>query len=220
MCGIYGSTCFNKFKELYTSNTSRGNFANGHVFINSTAGKRSLHISKSPGVRIYKDGPTPGDVMFLGHTQSPTGSIRDYHPTTTHPFESKNWIVAHNGVINNYVELKRAFSPTSKCDVDSSVVVELLELLSQPGQNINHVVRDTLNMIKGTYGLFMYYKKQDILYVARSGSTLYCSPNDCSFSSTMSTGMVELPEHAVYRVIDGCLVSVAELANNSSFLIL
>jgi glucosamine 6-phosphate synthetase-like amidotransferase/phosphosugar isomerase protein len=223
MCGIYGSTCYNRFKTLYTLNTSRGNFANGHVFVNDSQGIRTLHISKSPGIKKYPDTADSDNKMHLGHTQSPTGSVRDYHPSTTHPFESRNWIVGHNGVINNFEKLKQQHVPHSKCNVDTSIIPGLLEMYiasRHTEQEIADIVKKVLNMISGTYGLFIFNKKYNLLYVARSGSTLFYDPNDGSFSSTQYDNMIDLPEHTLFKVNGNIYERVASLNNNSSFLIL
>jgi len=221
MCGIYGSTCFDKFKQLYNSNTTRGNFANGHVFIGKD--RPTLHISKSPGIKKYTAPPKDSIEIYLGHTQSPTGSVRDFHPATTHPFENKNWVIAHNGIINNFNKLKEDYVPYHKCNVDSSIVMSLLEMyhVSRHTVEENHKnVQRVLNMLSGTYGIFMYSKIHNILYVARSGSTMYYDPVDVSFSSTKFTNMIELPEHILYMIKDKQLHRLTSLSNNSSFLIL
>jgi len=223
MCGVYGSTCYNRFKDLYKLNTTRGNFANGHVFVSDSQDGRSLHISKSPGTKKYTDVIDENIKIHLGHTQSPTGSVRDYHPSTTHPFESRNWIVGHNGVINNFEKLKQQYAPHSKCNVDTSIIPYLLEMYiatRHTEQEITNIVKRVLDMINGTYGLFIFNKKYNLLYVARSGSTLFYDPKDGSFSSTQHGNMVDLPEHTLFKVNGNIYERVASLSNNSSFLIL
>ena len=225
MCGIYGSVCFDNFKELYALNINRGNFANGHVFISNK--DKSIHISRNEGVKQYTSHPEYDVDMYLGHTQSPTGSVRDFHPSTTHPFETDHWLVAHNGVINNYKELIQNHLPEHRCDVDSSVIPGILELHythSHTVSEIDFMVKSCLDNIKGTYGIFLYNKKYNILYVARCGSTLYMNESKTCFSSTQHDGFSELPELTLYRSHPGAgnenkFQKIHQLKNNSSFII-
>ena len=104
MCGIFGSFKHTNYEVLYDFNKQRGNFSYGHLFAKRKDG--SMHIKKVEGVvdldlmeSLQED--TDYDI-FLGHTQAPTSSERDFSPQTSHPFECGNWIVAHNGVLSNF----------------------------------------------------------------------------------------------------------------------
>ena len=219
MCGIYGSTCFAQFKKLYNLNVNRGNFASGHVYLDRKG--KSIHISKSPGQVKYTEPPVEAS-YYMGHTQSPTGSNREYHPSTTHPFESGNWLIGHNGVINNWRQLAEKYIPNHKCTVDTSIVPALLEMYIAARHTIEEVdliVQKVLNMIRGTYGVFIYNKVYDVLYVARCGSTMFFNDKNMAFSSTQVPGLDSLPEHILYKIVNEKFTKVGALKNNSSFII-
>ena len=169
----------------------------------------------------YKTPPAEAS-YYMGHTQSPTGSVREYHPSTTHPFESRQWLIAHNGVINNWKELAEKYLPTHKCAVDTSIIPSLLEMYiaaRHTVEEIDKVVEKVLNMISGTYGVFIYNKTHDVLYVARCGSTMFYNDKNMAFSSTQTSDLKTLPEHTLYRVANDKFTKVGDLKNNSSFII-
>jgi len=174
MCGIFGSTKFEQFRTLYRLNQSRGDFAYGGLYSNE-----DNHIlEKYEGNKPF---PTPKNatkyVNFLGHTQAPTSSKRNFSPETTHPFTHKNWTVAHNGVLSNAEELKRKFLLTNTNEVDTSCIPALMSYFYvDTGDTHTDEVRaitTSLQQLEGTYGCWIYNKLSRNIYLARSGSTLY-----------------------------------------------
>jgi len=227
MCGIYGSTSYDRYKKLYQLNKSRGSFANGYLFYSNEPGE--YRVERFPGENDYDTYPQYDDIghfdMYLGHTQSPTGSVRDYSVETTHPFETANWLVAHNGVINNYKEIISKYIPDHKCDVDSSVIPVFMEYLlkNKPvkynTELMDSIVKNTLNRISGTYAVFIYNIPNKILYIARCGSTLFFNKNTLEFSSTHTEDLEEVPECVLYKISFNKFQQIDTLKNNSSFLI-
>ena len=74
-------------------------------------------------------------------------------------------IVGHNGVINNYKELIDIHLPDWWCDVDTSVISGLLEMYiatRHTTPEIDSIVERVLNMLQGTYGLFIYNKPMSL----------------------------------------------------------
>ena len=111
MCGIFGSSKFITFEKLYNHNKTRGSFAGGSVYIKNTS---NIFLRKWEGVLCAQDMtgyfPFVNEYnKFVGHTQAPTGSVRQYNDRTTHPFEHGDWIVAHNGVLENDQQLRKEY---------------------------------------------------------------------------------------------------------------
>jgi len=228
MCGIFGSKSFEQFDELYKINQTRGDFASGHLFVNE---RGDYEIDKRPGSVTYDIRTIPhvgtelAYDMYMGHTQSPTGSVRDYRYDTSHPFQSSNWIVAHNGVLNNHQSIIDEYFPDHDCDVDSSVIPAFLEYLlrNKPVKGnyelMDNVVSAVLNRLSGTYAVFIYNKPNKQLYIARCGSTLFYNPDECTFSSVKHDKMESVPECTLYKRVEDRFVKVCNLQNNSSFMI-
>lgn len=223
MCGIYGSKNFDQFKELYKLNTSRGNFANSHLFINT---RGDFEVEKRPGVTDYDTFKHYEDYdMYTGHTQSPTGSVRDFRYDTSHPFQTSNWIVSHNGVLNNHKTLIEKYLKNHDCDVDSSVIPAFMEYLlrNKPVKNnielMDNVVKAALDHISGTYSVTVYNKPNNLLYIARCGSTLFFDPEGSTYSSVRYSDLESVPECVLYRLKDNKFNRIDTLKNVSSFLI-
>jgi len=223
MCGIYGSSSFEEFKTLYKLNISRGNFANSHLFINN---RGDFEVEKRQGETDYDIFNHHGDYnMFTGHTQSPTGKVRDYRYDTSHPFQTTNWIVSHNGVLNNHKQLVDQYIKHHDCDVDSSVIPAFMEHLTRGKpikRNIelmDNVVKATLDHLSGTYSVTIYNKPNNLLYIARCGSTLFYNPDGDTYSSVQSDNLEPVPECVLFRIYNKQFKKITNLKNVSSFII-
>lgn len=223
MCGIYGSSSFEEFKTLYKINVTRGNFANSHLFIND---RGDFEVEKRQGETDYDIFNHHKDYnMYTGHTQSPTGKVRDYRYDTSHPFQTTNWIVSHNGVLNNHQQLVKQYIKHHDCDVDSSVIPAFMEHLTRNkpiNKNIelmDNVVKATLDHLSGTYSVTIYNKPNNLLYIARCGSTLFYNSQGVTFSSVQTSGLEVVPECTLFRKHDNQFQKITNLKNVSSFMI-
>lgn len=86
----------------------------------------------------------------------------------------KNIYLVHNGIIENYVELKKGLLKENhqfSSDTDTEVVVHLIEKFFQG--NLEEAVRKTLSCLKGAYGLVVISKKDpNKIVAAKLGSPL------------------------------------------------
>ena len=227
MCAIFGSSSYDEFINLYDENKDRGNFAFGGLFLSfdydacmHTKGIADLHpntditnhdISMKPDEFYY----------FLGHTQAPTSSIREFNPATSHPFTCGTWVVAHNGVLTNDKKLKKKIkNPKWYNEVDSSVIPALLSVGSDENQDEVSNICHTLSELDGTFGLWIYNKLSNNVYLARSGSTMYANFLTNSFASMPRSGFSVLEEGILYLMTKEGLTSVGTFDNNSPFFVL
>jgi glucosamine 6-phosphate synthetase-like amidotransferase/phosphosugar isomerase protein len=221
MCGIFGSANLSVYQKLFDINRSRGNFSSGCLF----AAKDRHWIKKTEGSYTLTDSLDLLDVedeyrLFLGHVQAPTGKYRDWSYETSHPFESGEWIVAHNGVLENYETLKREHTLEYDNPVDTYLIPSLLANLY-----VGDVVRclhETFSKIKGTFACWLYNKRSRKIYVVRSGSTLYYNDTIPSISSIKTDAVsTEVEEGAIYEMSpDEGMVLVGEFTTHSPFIIL
>jgi glucosamine 6-phosphate synthetase-like amidotransferase/phosphosugar isomerase protein len=227
MCAIFGAADFNEFADLYDKCKDRGNFAFGGLFLSfdyDACIKESGTTTLNPNMAITNDSITmrPNDFyFFLGHTQAPTSSVRTFNEETSHPFICGPWVVAHNGVLTNDKELKKTVKNRNHYnDVDSSVIPALLNQGSD--NNIEEVTNicAVLSQLEGTFGLWIYNKLSNNVYLARSGSTLHANFLTNSFSTMPINNYVPLEEGLLYLQTNEGLTSVGRFQNNSPFFVL
>lgn len=90
--------------------------------------------------------------------------------------------VAHNGIIENFTELKAELTKrkhTFKSDTDTEVLAHLIEEGVVSGKSFEDAVVDTLQKIRGTYGLLISYAKEPgTVITARMGSPVVLGLGD------------------------------------------
>jgi glucosamine 6-phosphate synthetase-like amidotransferase/phosphosugar isomerase protein len=227
MCGIFTASNFNSYIKLYNKNKERGTFAYGALFLSHTydAAMKSpgtVELSKNMIINNIDIQMKPLDFYyFLGHTQAPTSSQREYNELTSHPFYCGSWIVAHNGVLTNDIKLKTKIKNKSNFnEVDSYLIPALLVQYSEEKADEVNVICEVLSKLEGTFGLWIYNKNSHNVYIARSGSTLYANILDNTVSSLPDEGLEPLEEGVLYLVTPEGLTSVGGFTNNSPFFIL
>lgn len=83
-----------------------------------------------------------------------------------HPFETKNFILAHNGTLQfteENTELNKLYKDTNL--IDSQIFLEELE--KKNGFETSVALVDTMKMFRGKFALLIYSKKEDKFYVAK-----------------------------------------------------
>jgi glucosamine 6-phosphate synthetase-like amidotransferase/phosphosugar isomerase protein len=203
MCGLIGAFSKNMYDVLYEASMQRGKFAYGHCFL--TKDKNApFHIqrfNKLPKVNDIKD--LSINKLHLGHCQAPTSSIRKWADADAHPFVYENWIVAHNGVLTNADQLIEKYNLQVQSKVDTAVIPALLHMFEQQNdQNIALCIKNALNELKGTFGLWIVHKKTKQVFLARQGSTIFANMSTGSFCSVpcKSKDWCELGEGCIYKI--------------------
>jgi len=112
----------------------------------------------------------------IGHTRWAThGGATDMnaHP---HCDEDDRIAVCHNGVIENYAELKKSLKETGitfRSETDTEVIAQLIGLHVREGYSVLEATRLALKKLRGTWGLVIMDKlAPDSLVVAKNGSPM------------------------------------------------
>ena len=190
MCGIFGSTDIKTFRELYTKNSERGNFVRSVTMLFPGGMKNNIKVATKHEQDFDKHiKENPFCIYYLGHVQSPTSEVRTFNTDTSHPFTYKNTYLAHNGVLQNFNELKEKYELKGRTNnVDSSVILPLIYMSG---------IKNALSEIQGTFGCWMYEPNMGRLRIFRSGSTLFT--NNESFSSVQLPGWESVKEGMIYE---------------------
>lgn len=218
MCGIFGSSNTSKFEVLDQANKVRGNFASGLFYHDNS----NFDFQRTEGSFDWDKIGLPDGFIYLGHNQAPTSSQRAWKEHTSHPFITKNWIVAHNGVLTNFDKLKKDYLPEHENVVDTSIIPALLAHFEATFDKANTIDKEAnligyvLDLIEGTFGLWIVNTNTLNVYLARQGSTLFADKN--SFSSAKGTDYNELKEGVIYKFNNKGVKPVGSFKSKSPFL--
>ena len=96
------------------------------------------------------------------------------HP---HVCYQNKFVLVHNGIIENYADIKKKLINTYnipfKSQTDTEVIVNLISVMYNKLQNTDLAIKKALNQLEGTWGLvIMDIDQPDKLYCARHGSPL------------------------------------------------
>ena len=111
----------------------------------------------------------------IAHTRWATHgkpSVKNCHP---HSSQSGVWSIVHNGIIENYQEIKEKLKTPTDSDTDTSTVAELLE--ERNAKTIGDFV-EVFKEVQGSYAIVaMNSNALDELFIAKNRSPLYVAEN-------------------------------------------
>ncbi len=113
--------------------------------------------------------------LGIAHTRWAThGGASDIN---SHPHRVGSVTLVHNGIIENYIDLKRLLEKEDyvfKTDTDTEVAVALLDYLKRKGLwNNLEVIREFAGYIKGSYAMGIIFDDElDTIYATRKDSPL------------------------------------------------
>ena len=140
----------------------------------------------------------------MGHTRWATHG--EPNELNAHPQVSYkgNFVVVHNGIIENYARLKRHLESRGiefTSQTDTEVLANLIEHLYLEGDlNAEQAITLALNRVEGAYGLVIICKQEaDKLFAARKGSPLVIGVGDGeNFIASDATPIVEYTKRVIY----------------------
>ena len=147
----------------------------------AVCGPDGLRVQKAKGrlqalADLTDEGKTMPGVIGIGHTRWAThGEPND---TNAHPqvSESGRFAVVHNGIIENYAELKKKLLEkgyTFRSETDTEVVAQLLDWYYRDSRDVFEAVTSMLSAVEGTYALgILCTDTPDRLIAARKDAPL------------------------------------------------
>ena len=185
----------------------------GNILVSKGVGKvaevdKEINLNKLPGQ------------IGIGHTRWAThGGVNDKnaHP---HYSCSSNIAVVHNGIIENYRELKSDLTRDGhvfKSQTDSEVIAHLLEkYYKESGSNVKETMMKTCRVLKGSFafvaifdnGIIAGARFDEPLIVGISDSALFLSSDVLGFlkytdkSVFLDNGDIVIIDHNTYRIFD------------------
>ncbi len=153
------------------------------------------------------------DNVGIGHTRWATHGEPD--EKNAHPHRAGDIYLVHNGIIENYKELKKALSGYEfASETDSEVLAALIDSFYGQGKySLIDAVVQALKLVRGTYGIAVISgRSPEEIVVARSGSPLVIGVgHDETLIASDASALVGHTKRAIY-LNDG---EVAKLTSNS-----
>ncbi|MDP4574686.1 glutamine--fructose-6-phosphate transaminase (isomerizing) [Qipengyuania sp. G39] len=124
-------------------------------------------------VEVLAANPAPGDIG-IAHTRWATHGA----PTATnaHPHATEHLALVHNGIIENYKELRAELTEQGRkleSDTDSEVVAHLVSARVEDGDTPQEAIANVLPRLRGAFALAIAFREHpDMLIGARRGSPL------------------------------------------------
>src|SRR4029450_1036339 len=116
----------------------------------------------------------------IGHTRWATHGRPS--ETNAHPHRAGDVVVVHNGIIENYLELKEELSARGtrfSSETDSEIVAHLVAEKTDKGMDFLQAVQKTLKQIRGSYALlFLNQKDPRRLIVAKNSTPIVIGSGD------------------------------------------
>ena len=122
---------------------------------------------------LLSDAPVPGTIG-IGHTRWATHGAPN--EKNAHPHATDKVAVVHNGIIENFQELKEeveAHGHVLTSETDTEVIVHLITQYLEEGLAPNDAAAKALNRLEGAYALGVIFAgEHDFMIAARQGSPL------------------------------------------------
>ena len=181
MCGIVGYVGTQQAAPLLLEGLRRLEYRGYDSAGMAVCGPDGLRVQKAKGrlqalADLTDEGKTMPGVIGIGHTRWAThGEPND---TNAHPqvSESGRFAVVHNGIIENYAELKKKLLDkgyTFRSETDTEVVAQLLDWYYRDSRDVFEAVTSMLSAVEGTYALgILCTDTPDRLIAARKDAPL------------------------------------------------
>ncbi|MNQ48993.1 Glutamine--fructose-6-phosphate aminotransferase [isomerizing] [compost metagenome] len=179
MCGIVGYIGSKQAQSILISGLKRleyrGYDSAGIVTIDKKA-KTTLLRANGKVAELDSKVMThqTSDTAGIGHTRWATHG--EPSKRNAHPHHVGDIYLVHNGIIENYQDLKRMLAKHDymfKSDTDTEVLAALIDYLYKGASSLLEAVSGALKMVVGAYGIAVIsVKNPDEVIVARKGSPL------------------------------------------------
>lgn len=172
-------------------------------------------IEKDKGLAIKQVGPVKNvrdkiaaqehksSALTIGHTRWATHgapTIKNAHP---HFNEDQTIFVVHNGIIENYMDIRQKLEKAGKkfvSETDTEVISHLIDYYLAESKSFADAFEKALLELQGAYAIgAIYTKEPDTLYVARLSSPLVIGVGQKEhFVASDPTAIIEHTKNFVY----------------------
>lgn len=208
MCGIVGYIGHKKAAPILLKGLSKleyrgydssgiASLSDGELFVTKAVGKLENLASKTDDGKLLK-----GDIG-IGHTRWATHG----KPTeaNAHPHNSSRFVLVHNGIIENEIELREKHLGDIRfsSDTDTEVIVHMLQKFVDSGEDVTSAIKNLIAELDGSYALgIIDTLNPDVIYAVKNKSPLLVGKGD-GFNMIGSDAMAMLENtDTFYEIMD------------------
>lgn len=208
MCGIVGVVGNKNATDILMQGLEKleyRGYDSAGIFVNGTHSEPSLikAVGRIADLR-EKIGIDVAGTMGIGHTRWATHgkpTVNNAHPHTS---ASGRFVLVHNGVIENFVELKAQYlaDDTFKGQTDTEIAVHLIaKFAEEEGLDTLKAFQKALNLIKGSYAFALVDAYDpEVIYVAKNKSPLLIGLGE-NYNMVCSDAMAMIRETSEFMEI-------------------
>ena len=164
-----------------------------------------IAVRNEQGITVFKEKGRIADLraavdtsveasVGIGHTRWATHGVPNRKNAHPHQSATGRFTLVHNGVIENYHLLQKAYLKGIQVasDTDTEIIVQLVDLFVSEGLSTEDAFRKTLGLLHGSYALALLDSEDaDVIYVAKNKSPLLVGVAD-TFNVIASDAMAML----------------------------
>jgi glutamine---fructose-6-phosphate transaminase (isomerizing) len=198
MCGIVGYIGKEDTKEILLRGLEKLEYRGYDSAGISVLNEDGLHFFKVKGriaaLRDAVDEEVHANIG-IGHTRWATHgapSVENAHP---HVSASGRFSLVHNGVIENYIQLRDEYLKDVhlKSETDTEVIVQLVEKLYEQMGDVKEAFRTTVSLLHGSYAIALLDDQDsETIYVAKNKSPLLVGLGQDGFNVVSSDALAML----------------------------
>lgn len=184
MCGIIGYTGKDQAQSILMEGLKRLEYRGYDSAGIAVCSQDEVHISRKEGkVHVLEDelrnSPLAG-TTGIGHTRWATHGRPS--EINAHPHQAGHITLVHNGIIENYLELKAELTKSGhnfSSETDTEIIAHLVSEIFRSEGDIVRAVRKALNKVEGSYAIALILQSEPgRLIAARKASPLVLGIGD------------------------------------------
>ncbi|MFM0622113.1 glutamine--fructose-6-phosphate transaminase (isomerizing) [Streptococcus suis] len=206
MCGIVGVVGNTNATDILIQGLEKleyRGYDSAGIFV---TGGEQAHLVKAVG-RIAELSTKVGDktegTTGIGHTRWATHGKPTENNAHPHTSQTAGHILVHNGVIENYAEIKEEYlaGHDLKGQTDTEIAVHLIGQFAEEGLSTLEAFKKALKIIQGSYAFALIDATDaDTIYVAKNKSPLLIGLGD-GYNMVCSDAMAMIRETSEYMEI-------------------
>lgn len=214
MCGIVGYIGTDKTVSVLLDGLEKLEYRGYDSAGIATLSNEQVNLFKVKGrIQALRDkvGNQGESMIGIGHTRWATHGAPSEENAHPHQSQSGRFTLVHNGVIENYYELRDEYLTdiTLTSETDTEIIVQLIEKKYNETNDVFMAFTEVMGMLKGSYAIGLLDKENpELIYVSKNKSPLLVGLGE-DFNLVASDAIATLKQTNTYLEIeDGEIVLV------------